>query len=74
MPMIEVDGHWEVADKGDSGKPVFAKRSFGKGRIVLLAVQDQTVWPFAQTEGSPAQVALAMPARNPLFFTLAPVT
>ena len=37
IPMIEVDGHWEVAEKGDSGKPVLAKRSFGKGRIVLLA-------------------------------------
>jgi len=37
IPTIEVDSHWQVSEKGDSGKPVLAKRDFGKGRVVLLA-------------------------------------
>ena len=37
IPAIEVDSHWQVTEKGDSGRPVLAKRDFGKGRVVLLA-------------------------------------
>jgi len=36
IPIIEVDENWEVAEKGDSDKPVIVKRRFGNGRIVLL--------------------------------------
>jgi len=37
LPVIEVDESWDVTEKGDGGKPVIAKRRFGKGRVALLA-------------------------------------
>ena len=36
-PALKVDGEWEVVLGGDGGKPIYARRSHGKGRIVLLA-------------------------------------
>lgn len=36
-PALQVDEQWEVVLKGDSGKPIHARRAYGKGRIVLFA-------------------------------------
>ncbi len=35
-PALKVDDEWEVVLKGEGGRPVYARRRFGKGRIVLL--------------------------------------
>jgi len=37
VPLATVDGNWQVTVAGDRGKPVVARRSYGKGRVVLLA-------------------------------------
>ena len=36
MPIIEVDSEWEVMLKGDGESPVYARREYGRGRIVLF--------------------------------------
>lgn len=36
-PALQVDEQWEVVLKGDSGKPIHARRTYGKGRIALFA-------------------------------------
>jgi len=34
---VGVSREWQVVLKGDSGLPIYARRTFGKGRVVLLA-------------------------------------
>jgi len=36
-PALQTNDQWEVMLKGDNGKPIHARRTYGKGRIVLLA-------------------------------------
>ncbi len=37
VPLIRVDENWQITYKSDSESPVVAKRTYGKGRVVLLA-------------------------------------
>ena len=37
MPALQVNRDWEVVLKGETGKPIYATRQYGKGRIALLA-------------------------------------
>jgi hypothetical protein len=36
-PKLKVSSDWEVVIKGENGNPIYARRSFGKGKVVLLA-------------------------------------
>ena len=36
-PAMKVDDEWEIVLKGDGGKPIYARRTYEKGRIVLFA-------------------------------------
>lgn len=36
-PLLRVSDAWEVVLEGEQKKPIYARRTFGKGRIVLLA-------------------------------------
>lgn len=36
-PALRVGEEWEVVQSGEGGKPIHARRTYGKGRIVLLA-------------------------------------
>jgi len=36
-PLLRVNEAWEVVLEGEQKKPIYARRTFGKGRIVLLA-------------------------------------
>ncbi len=36
IPVIDVDANWQVMLRGDSNAPVYARREYGKGRVVLL--------------------------------------
>jgi hypothetical protein len=36
-PVLDVSNEWEVVLKGETGKPVYARRAFGKGRVALFA-------------------------------------
>ena len=37
FPELKTDHNWEVVLKSDEGKPIYARRKFGKGRIALFA-------------------------------------
>ena len=39
-PSIQVDNNWETVLKSQEDKPIYTRRSYGKGRIVLLASSD----------------------------------
>jgi len=39
-PLIRVDGNWETVLKNEEDQPIYARRSYGKGRIVLFAAPD----------------------------------
>jgi len=36
-PAVKVSNDWEIVLKGATGKPVHARRTYGKGQLVLLA-------------------------------------
>jgi hypothetical protein len=36
IPTLKLDAAWEVTARGEKGLPVIARRTFGKGRVVLL--------------------------------------
>ena len=36
-PVLKVNEDWEVVIRGDADKPIYARRTYGKGRIVLFA-------------------------------------
>jgi len=36
-PILQVDKNWEIIKKGKDNNPIYARRSFGEGRIVLFA-------------------------------------
>ena len=36
-PAVKVSNDWEIVLKGATGKPIHARRTYGKGRLVLLA-------------------------------------
>jgi len=36
-PAVNVTNDWEIVLKGATGKPIYARRTFGRGRLVLLA-------------------------------------
>ena len=44
IPVLKLDGNWEVTAKGEGGKPVTAQRAYGKGRVVLLGSFAMTDW------------------------------
>ena len=37
FPLLKVSSDWKVVRKGKNGNPVYAQRTFGKGRIALFA-------------------------------------
>jgi hypothetical protein len=37
FPTIRTDQNWEIVLKSEEGKPIYARRKFGKGRIALFA-------------------------------------
>ena len=39
-PLVQVDENWEIILQNDDKQPIYARRSWGKGRIVVLASSD----------------------------------